>query len=180
MPTLGQSDAGRGARLAGGRVARQQLSPADAGRPSHLRHDRRASRSGARSVRFGQDSRHVFGRGGRVARRDDADHAAPSEPCRPPPHPEARGPEAQIRGTARDVTAGHPAGAEPWGASGTMYHESRVMALVEEILDSNPAPEEACRECPELLPAVRMRLEQFRSVDACLLEVFPPPESPTP
>src|SRR5262245_58591562 len=58
-----------------------------------------------------------------------------------------------------------------------MDQESRIMALVEEILDSNITPEEACREAPELLTAVRNRLEQFRSVDARLFEVFPPHES---
>src|SRR5262247_1226577 len=55
-----------------------------------------------------------------------------------------------------------------------MDHESRIIALVEEILDSDITPEEACRETPELLAEVRNRLEQFRSVDARLLEVFPP------
>src|SRR5262245_54398278 len=58
-----------------------------------------------------------------------------------------------------------------------MDDESRIMGLVEEILDSNIAPEDACRECPELLPAVRVRLERFRSVDARLFEVLPPHES---
>src|SRR5262249_33792099 len=58
-----------------------------------------------------------------------------------------------------------------------MDEESRIMTLVEEILDSNVAPEEACRDCPELLSAVRMRLERFRSIDARLIEVFPPHES---
>jgi hypothetical protein len=42
-----------------------------------------------------------------------------------------------------------------------MDNESRIMALVEEILDSNATPEEACREFPELLSAVRDRLERF-------------------
>jgi serine/threonine-protein kinase len=52
--------------------------------------------------------------------------------------------------------------------------ESRIMALVEEILDSNASPEEACREFPQLLPGVRIRLERFRSVEAKIGEVFPP------
>jgi serine/threonine-protein kinase len=57
-----------------------------------------------------------------------------------------------------------------------MDDESRIMALVESILDSDVTPEEACRERPDLLPAVRRRLEQFRSVDAHLFDVFPPHE----
>src|SRR5262245_51471016 len=58
-----------------------------------------------------------------------------------------------------------------------MDDKSRISALVEEILDSSMTLEEACRECPELLPAVRVRLERIRSVDACLVEMFPPQES---
>ena len=42
--------------------------------------------------------------------------------------------------------------------------ESRILALVEEVLGSDLTPEEACRECPELIAAVRDRLERFRSV----------------
>src|SRR5262245_28289158 len=174
MPTAGQSGAGRAARLAGGRDARERSIPADAHCPAHLRDHRRASRGGARIVRAGQDPGDVFGGGGRIARRDAADHAAPREPRGPPPHPEARRPAAQSGAPARNVTAGGPAGAGPWRASGMMDHESRIIALVEEILDSDITPEEACRETPELLAEVRNRLEQFRSIDKRLLEVFPP------
>src|SRR5258707_1269433 len=55
-----------------------------------------------------------------------------------------------------------------------MDDESRIMALVEEILDSDASPEEACREFPELLPAVRNRLGRFRLVEARTGGVFPP------
>jgi serine/threonine-protein kinase len=58
-----------------------------------------------------------------------------------------------------------------------MDDESRIMALVEEILDSNASPEEACRECPQLLPAVRSRLDRFRSVEMQIGAVFPSRDS---
>jgi len=36
-------------------------------------------------------------------------------------------------------------------------NQGRVLELLEEMLDSKPTPEEACVECPELLPLVRER-----------------------
>lgn len=55
-----------------------------------------------------------------------------------------------------------------------MASDSEIMALVEEILDSDCSPEEACREHPELLPAVRQSLKEFRLVAAAVESVFPP------
>jgi serine/threonine-protein kinase len=52
--------------------------------------------------------------------------------------------------------------------------DSRIIALVEEILESGKSPEDACRDCPELLPTVRHRLRKFRSVEAELGAMFPP------
>src|SRR6185295_8031598 len=56
----------------------------------------------------------------------------------------------------------------------TMDRESQIMALVEEILDSNCLPDEACRDHPDLLPDVRERLQRFHSMEAHVGEVFPP------
>ncbi len=36
-----------------------------------------------------------------------------------------------------------------------MSHEIRIRELLERILESNCSPEEACADCPELLPEVR-------------------------
>jgi eukaryotic-like serine/threonine-protein kinase len=54
-----------------------------------------------------------------------------------------------------------------------MSDESRVQRLVEELLDSGATPEEVCRSCPELLPEVRARWRQVRSVQAELDAMFP-------
>ena len=44
--------------------------------------------------------------------------------------------------------------------------DSRIAGLVEEILETECTPEEACRAYPELLPEVRKLLDQVRSVKA--------------
>lgn len=54
-----------------------------------------------------------------------------------------------------------------------MTDDSQIAELVEEILDTNCTPEQACRECPELLPAVRRLLEQVRLVASHVEGVFP-------
>jgi serine/threonine-protein kinase len=54
-----------------------------------------------------------------------------------------------------------------------MAGDPRVLGLLEEMLDSGRAPEEVCRDCPELLPEVRRRWQQFGSVDAQLGALFP-------
>ena len=58
-----------------------------------------------------------------------------------------------------------------------MDDEVRIMVLVQETLDSCSRPEDVCSKCPDLLPEVRVRLEQLRSVEVCLDELFPPRES---
>src|SRR5215471_17012300 len=41
----------------------------------------------------------------------------------------------------------------------------QVLGLLEEMLDSGRTPEEVCRDCPELLPEVRRRWQEFRLID---------------
>src|SRR5262245_42381099 len=54
-----------------------------------------------------------------------------------------------------------------------MPDELRIRHLVEEILESERAPEEVCFDTPDLLPEVRKRLQQIRHVDYQLDEMFP-------
>jgi eukaryotic-like serine/threonine-protein kinase len=54
-----------------------------------------------------------------------------------------------------------------------LAHDSRVLEVLEEILESGCSPEQACEGCPDLLPEVRRRLRGFRSVEAQLETVFP-------
>jgi eukaryotic-like serine/threonine-protein kinase len=56
----------------------------------------------------------------------------------------------------------------------------RVERLIEEILDSDCTPEEACGACPELLPWVMARLGQIRAVDGQFDALFPTPGSCPP
>jgi tetratricopeptide (TPR) repeat protein/tRNA A-37 threonylcarbamoyl transferase component Bud32 len=53
--------------------------------------------------------------------------------------------------------------------------ETRVQQLLDEIFDSGRTPEEACGDCPELLPEVRRRWEQMCAVEAELDALFPTP-----
>jgi tetratricopeptide (TPR) repeat protein len=53
-------------------------------------------------------------------------------------------------------------------------HEAVVTALLEEILESDVSPEEACKDRPDLLPIVRERLQQFRRLQAQVTQLFPP------
>src|SRR5437016_1631423 len=53
-----------------------------------------------------------------------------------------------------------------------MVDDLRVRHLVEEILESQRTPEEVCSESPDLLPAVRNRLEQVRCIGHQLDEMF--------
>src|SRR5206468_3805254 len=55
-----------------------------------------------------------------------------------------------------------------------MADESRIMELLEQILDTGCTPEEACQECPDLLPIVRSRLDRFRTIEAEVAATFPP------
>src|SRR5262245_53265092 len=59
-----------------------------------------------------------------------------------------------------------------------MAGNPRVFGLLEEMLSSGQTPEDVCRDCPELLPEVRRRWQQFRLIDAQVRELLP--ESGTP
>lgn len=54
-----------------------------------------------------------------------------------------------------------------------MADDPRVLLLLEEIMDSGRSPEDVCRPCPELLPAVREGLERLRSFEAEISAIFP-------
>ena len=54
-----------------------------------------------------------------------------------------------------------------------MNDEQRIQALLEKILEEDCEPEEACADCPELLPAVRMRLAEMKAVERKLDSIFP-------
>jgi eukaryotic-like serine/threonine-protein kinase len=51
--------------------------------------------------------------------------------------------------------------------------DPQVLGLLEEMLDSGKTPEEVCRDCPDLLPEVRRRWEDFCRVDAELGALLP-------
>jgi eukaryotic-like serine/threonine-protein kinase len=61
-----------------------------------------------------------------------------------------------------------------------MSDDSRVRDLVEEILESERTPEEVCAKTPDLLPAVRERLEQMQRLDKQLDEWFSDDEPTNP
>src|SRR5215813_11077978 len=54
-----------------------------------------------------------------------------------------------------------------------MTGNAQVMGLLEEILNSGKTPEEVCRDCPELLPEVRRRWQEFCLIDAQVGELLP-------
>jgi serine/threonine-protein kinase len=54
-----------------------------------------------------------------------------------------------------------------------MAGNPQVLGLLEEMLDSGKTPEEVCRDCPELLPEVRQRWQEFRRIDAQVGELLP-------
>ena len=56
-----------------------------------------------------------------------------------------------------------------------MAADPRVQQLLDEISDSGRTPEEVCGACPELLPEVRRRWRQMRTVEAELDALFPTP-----
>jgi hypothetical protein len=49
----------------------------------------------------------------------------------------------------------------------------QVLGLLEEMLDSGKTPEEVCRDCPELLPEVRRRWQEFQFIDAQVWPLLP-------
>jgi serine/threonine-protein kinase len=54
-----------------------------------------------------------------------------------------------------------------------MTGDPRVLGLLEQMLDAGTTPEEVCRDHPELLPEVRQRWEEFRGIDAAVVELLP-------
>lgn len=54
-----------------------------------------------------------------------------------------------------------------------MPDDRRIEALVEEIIDSGRSPEEVCRDCPELLPAVRDKLRRLLAFQDDVEAMFP-------
>src|SRR5262252_2711470 len=73
-----------------------------------------------------------------------------------------------------------------------MADGSQLLRLLEEMLNTGKTPEEVCRDCPELLPAVRERWEQIQRIEAQIGALLPgsgassdagtivPPESAPP
>jgi hypothetical protein len=53
--------------------------------------------------------------------------------------------------------------------------DAHVLGLLEEMLDSGKTPEEACRDCPEMLQVVRQRWQEFRRIDAEVGVWYPEP-----
>ncbi len=56
--------------------------------------------------------------------------------------------------------------------------DPRILLLLEEILDSGCTAEAVCRDCPELLPAVRDQLAHVRMIEAEVDLAFPEPGRP--
>ena len=54
-----------------------------------------------------------------------------------------------------------------------MSNETRILDLVEDVLDSGRTPEEVCADHPELLVEVRERLKRFKKVEAQVDALFP-------
>src|SRR5262245_41900897 len=54
-----------------------------------------------------------------------------------------------------------------------MAADPRVLGLLEEMLDAGKTPDEVCRGCPELLAEVRERWQEFRLIDAAVVELLP-------
>src|SRR2546430_3330066 len=55
-----------------------------------------------------------------------------------------------------------------------MPDESRILQLLEEVLDSKRTPEDVCADAPELLWEVRERWERCQDVEAQIEAMFPP------
>jgi tRNA A-37 threonylcarbamoyl transferase component Bud32 len=54
-----------------------------------------------------------------------------------------------------------------------MAGNTQVLGLLEEMLGSRKTPEEVCRDCPELLPEVQQRWQQFCRIDAQVRTLLP-------
>ena len=51
--------------------------------------------------------------------------------------------------------------------------DSRVLQILEAIIESGSPPDDACADCPDLLPEVLLRLRAYRLVQAQLENLFP-------
>jgi serine/threonine-protein kinase len=60
-----------------------------------------------------------------------------------------------------------------------MDQNPRVLELLEELLDTGATPEELCRDCPELLPAVREGQRRLATVQAQVGLLFPQSDAST-
>src|ERR1043165_1498810 len=78
----------------------------------------------------------------------------------------------------RRTRLGDPRAKGTLSLSTPMHDKRRIPAILEEVLNSGATPEELCRDCPELLPAVRDQLQQLRAVEAELEAVFPSSAEP--
>ncbi len=58
-----------------------------------------------------------------------------------------------------------------------MAADPRVQQLLEEVLDTKRTPEEVCRDCPELLPELRLRWQRLESIQARIGALLPEPAS---
>jgi eukaryotic-like serine/threonine-protein kinase len=54
-----------------------------------------------------------------------------------------------------------------------MAGNPQVLELLEEMLESGKSPEQVCRDCPELLPEVQQRWQQFQLIDAQVRTLLP-------
>jgi predicted ATPase len=54
-----------------------------------------------------------------------------------------------------------------------MANNPQVLQLLEEMLELGKTPEAVCHDCPELLPEVRQRWQQFQLVDAQVGQLLP-------
>src|SRR5262249_59127367 len=59
------------------------------------------------------------------------------------------------------------------GGGPPMAGNPQVLGLLEEMIDSGKTPEEMCRHCPELLPEVRRRWQEFCLIDAEVVALLP-------
>lgn len=61
-----------------------------------------------------------------------------------------------------------------------MLDDLRINKLLDELLESEAAPEDVCDSCPELLSTVRKRWWDLRRVGAALDSLFPSEDTPIP
>jgi eukaryotic-like serine/threonine-protein kinase len=59
-----------------------------------------------------------------------------------------------------------------------MAGDPRVLALLEEMLETGRTPDDVCQNCPELLPEVRARWRTFRLIDPAVSALLPPSDPP--